>query len=352
MRRAALVGLVVAIAAGASAGCGDAGDDDDARDNDPFYGVISGEPLPGAEQLARLGRGGVGSLRVNLAWGYVQAGPDAAYDWSHYDAVIANAARSGIRVLATVYSSPAWAEPSPETPPLGHSLHPFEAFVTAAVKRYGAGGTFWSQHPDLLALPITDWQLWNEPNFALFWKPAPDARQYLTLLRAFHAAVKRADASGRVLLGGLFPTPTDGVSLEDFLTELYRAGGRRDFDSMAIHPYAGTPEAMLDRVSEARDVMDRFGDEEKPIWITEVGWASAGAPSGLTVGPSRQAVYLRRTFELAADGRDRLGIAGVIWYSASDTPGPLWPAHCGLFTMDGTPKPAWDAFAAIAGGSA
>ena len=38
--------------------------------------------------------------------------------------------------------------------------------------------------------------------------------------------------------------------------------------------------------------------------------------------------------------------------SLNDTPGPLWVGHCGLFTVDGAPKPAWDAFAEVAGGSA
>ena len=81
---------------------------------------------------------------------------------------------NGIRVLATVYGSPTWAEPTPENPPLGSALPGFEAFVRAAVERYGAGGTFWEEHPELPNLPIEDWQLWNEPNSPFFWKPAPD----------------------------------------------------------------------------------------------------------------------------------------------------------------------------------
>jgi hypothetical protein len=313
--------------------------------------VISAEPLPGASTLARLGEGGVGTLRVNFAWGYVQAGPDAPYDWSHYDGVVGNAARNGIRVLATVYGSPPWAEPTPEYPPLGPNLPKFSDFVRAAVQRYGADGSFWSAHPDLPKLPITDWQLWNEPNFHLFWKPSPSPSEYLELLRAFHGAVSRADPSARVLLGGLFPRPSDGTSLVTFLSDLYRGGGAPLFDAAAVHPYAANPRDALATVRRARGVMRRFGDSETPIWITEVGWASGGAPSGLTVGPERQAEYLRRTFELAAVQRDRLGISGVVWYSLTDTPGPFWPGHCGLFRLDGDPKPSWDAFVGLTGGS-
>ena len=25
----------------------------------------------------------------------------------------------------------------------------------------------------------------------------------------------------------------------------------------------------------------------------------------------------------------------MIWFSLNDTPGPLWPGHCGLFELDG-----------------
>ena len=93
------------------------------------------------------------------------------------------------------------------------------------------------------------------------------------------------------------------------MTRLYRAGARGQFDSAAIHPYAANPPNALDSTAELRNVMNQAGDRDTPIWITEVGWASAGQPSGLTVGPERQADYLGRTFELAAEAapaaRDR-----------------------------------------------
>jgi hypothetical protein len=349
-RLSAVLTAALAIAALAGCGGGNGADGGDAAANDPFYGVISAEPLPDASRLERLGEGGAGTLRINLAWGSVQSGPGAAYDWSHYDPVLENAARNRIRVLATVYSSPPWAEPLPENPPIGQALPGFRAFVEAAAARYGAVGSFWSEHPDLPALPITGWQLWNEPNSPLFWKPSPDATQYLELLRPFNSALERVDPEARVIVGGLFPTPEGGPSMVDFLTDLYRKGGGDQFDAVGIHPYAGTPQQVLARVSELRAVMRRFGDSAKPIWITEVGWASGGAPSGLTVGPERQADYLTRTFELAAAARERLGIAGVVWYSLTDTPGPLWVGHCGLFALDGTAKPAWNGFARVAGG--
>jgi polysaccharide biosynthesis protein PslG len=313
--------------------------------------VISAEPLPNQAELARMGRGKVGTLRINLAWGSVQSGPDAAYDWSHYDPVVGAAARNGIRVFATVYSSPTWAEPTPEYPPLGSRLGQFEAFARAAARRYGSNGSFWRDHPDLPKVPIVDWQVWNEPNSPLFWKPTPDAGDYLVLLRGFDTAVEGVDPNARIVLGGLFTTPRGGITLDDFMAQLYADGAQGLFDAAAIHPYAANPEKALDYTKQLRDAMDTAGDSDSGIWLTEVGWASGGQPSGLTVGPDRQAEYLTQTFEKAAADRERLRIAGVIWYSLNDTPGPLWPGHCGLFTVDGTAKPSWTALVGLTGGS-
>jgi polysaccharide biosynthesis protein PslG len=343
--------LVAALGGCGGGGGGNGGGSPPSGASRGFYGVISAEPLPGAPELARLGQGNVGTLRINLAWGSVQSGPGASFDWSHYDPVVGAAARNGIRVFATVYSSPTWAESTPEYPPLGSRLPQFEAFVRAAVQRYGSDGTFWKENPGLPRLPIVDWQAWNEPNSLLFWKPTPDASDYLELLRGFNTAVKGADPRARIVLGGLFPTPTGGIAMTDFMSQLYRGGARGLFDAAALHPYAATPHAALSRTDALRNTMDGAGDNGTPIWISEVGWASGGQPSGLTVGPERQADYLTQTFELAAENRKRLGIDGVIWYSLNDTPGPLWPGHCGLFTVDGTPKPVWEAFTGLTGGA-
>jgi hypothetical protein len=77
-RVAFAVAALLATAALAACGGGADGDGDGDRKGGeghatyPLYGVISAEPLPGGAALTRLGDGGVGTLRVNLAWGYVR----------------------------------------------------------------------------------------------------------------------------------------------------------------------------------------------------------------------------------------------------------------------------------------
>ena len=99
-----------------------------------FYGVISANPFLDGDALKRLGRGGIGTLRVNFGWGLVQPSRGAPYNWSQYDLEFAGAALHGIRVLATVYGSAIWAEPARTRS--ARPLPGFTSFVRAAVARY------------------------------------------------------------------------------------------------------------------------------------------------------------------------------------------------------------------------
>jgi hypothetical protein len=318
-----------------------------------FYGVIPAND-PDSTEIARMGAGKVGTLRINFVWGAVQPTAGSAYDWSHYDAIIGPAAEQGIRVLPTVYSSPAWAADRPNHPPSKDHLNDFRAFVQAAAARYGANGTYWTEHPTTPKLPVIDWQLWNEVNSPSFWFRKPSAKQYVGLLRVFNGGVKAGDPSAKVVLAGLFRTPQikNGIDLDRFLPQIYRRKAKGLFDAVALHPYATTPRDALEAVKETRKIMGRFKDRRTPLWITEVGWATGGnPPTALTVSPQRQASYLRKTYGMMARNRGRLKIAGVIWYSWRDVPGPIWFFHTGLFTQDFDPKPAWDAFVGLTGGN-
>ncbi|MGH2957574.1 MAG: hypothetical protein ACRDL6_11345 [Solirubrobacterales bacterium] len=318
-----------------------------------FYGVVAAEPLPDESELAVLGRGNIGTLRINLAWGSVQPAAGAPFDWSHYDALIGGAARNGIRVLPTVYSSPSWLTGSPETPPRGSDLGRFHFFLQEAVRRYGPSGTFWSENPLIPKLPIQHWQAWNEPNSPTFWRPRPKPKQYVALLRAFSDAIRGADPSAQILLGGLFLTPRikKGIFLEKYLPALYRHGARRLFDAVALHPYSKTPKLALEAIRDVRRLMARFKDRKKPLWITEIGWATGGKRTPLTVGAGRQAKYLRQIFKRTAANRGRFKIGGVTWYSLRDIPGNIWLNHTGLFTEGFGTKPSWNAFVRLTGGS-
>ena len=317
-----------------------------------FYGLMPATD-PDSTEIARMGAGRVGTMRINFVWSAVQPSEGAPFDWSHYDAIFGAAAQQGIRVLATVYSSPAWVAPRANFPPTGKFRGPFQAFVQAAAERYGSNGTFWSQNPTIPKLPVIDWQLWNEMNSPSFWFRKPNAKQYVSLLRVFHDGIKSGDPSARIVLGGLFRTPRirNGVPLDRYLPAIYRAKGKKFFYAAALHPYSTTPTDALRAVKDTRKIMGEFKDKRAKLWITEIGWATGGNPTPLTVSTRRQAAYLRKSYGLLAANRKRLKVAGVVWYSWRDLPGGVWFNHTGLFTQTLDPKPSWDAFVGLTGGS-
>ena len=318
-----------------------------------FYGVIPAND-PDATEIARMGAGKVGTLRLNFVWGAVQPTAGSPLDWSYYDTIIGAAAEQGIRVLPTVYSSPTWASDKTNHPPSKAHMNDFRAFVSGAAARYGANGTFWSEHPGTPKLPVIWWQLWNEANSPSFWYRKPNPAQYTRLLKVFDRGIKSGDPSAKVVLTGLFRSPRvkHGIPIDRYLPGLYKHKAKRFFDAVAVHPYATTPHDALNAVRDARRIMGRFKDKRAPIWITEIGWATGGnPPTALTVSPHRQATYLRKTFNLLAKNRRRYKIPGVIWYSWRDVPGGIWFQHTGLFTADFDPKPAWSAFTGLTGGT-
>ncbi|HEY1237442.1 MAG TPA: hypothetical protein VGE91_03840 [Solirubrobacterales bacterium] len=317
-----------------------------------FYGVTAAQD-PSSSEMARMGAGRVGTLRISFVWGAVQPTASSPLDWSYYDAIIGAAAQQGVRVLPTVYGSPGWVAARANYPPTGQFKGPFRSFVQGAAQRYGANGTFWSENPSIPKVPVVDWQLWNEMNSPSFWFRKPKAKQYVKLLKAFHGGIKSGDPSAKVVLGGLFRTPRirNGVPLDRYLPGIYRAKGKKFFDAVALHPYSTTPKDALQAARDTRRIMARFKDKKAKLWITEVGWATGGVATPLTVSPQRQAAYLRKTFRLLGKNRKRMRIAGVVWYSWRDLPGGVWFNHTGLFTETLDPKPSWSAFVGLTGGS-
>ena len=284
-------------------------------------------------ELGLMAANGVESLRVVFDWGLAQPYARAAdvppdqrarftrsaagvpTDYGEMDRVVLAAARHGLGVLPVVFHAPGWAARHPGefgSPPAG--TEPYARFVRALVRRYGPRGTLAAENPDAGVPAIRRWQLWNEPNAVWFWKDQPFERDYVALLRAAAKEIRRTDPGARVVLAGLV-----NKSWKD-LAKIYRAGGRRWFDVVAIHPFTRKVENILRILDYARQNMRRYGDARKPLVVTELTWtSSAGRPLpnrfGLEVTQEEQADRLRRAVLLLAEHRRRLRIEGVYWLS-------------------------------------
>jgi hypothetical protein len=318
-----------------------------------FFGIVPQGDLSAAD-LARM-EGVVGTVRVPIYWS--QSEPErGSFDFSRIDAVVGAAAEHGIRVLPFVYGTPAWLASDPARPPLDSAVArgAWSDFLRRLVVRYGPGGEFWRGRTSRLA--IRRWQIWNEPNFRLFWLPHPEPRQYAQLLRLAANAIRGVDPGAQIVLGGVAPVG-GGFLPWVYLRRLYRVPGvKRDFDFVALHPYSISVANTLGQVRLAREAIEAAGDSATPILVTELGAASSGTiPSAFVLGEAGQAEYLRNSFAALLAKRRAWRIAGIDWFTWRDEPEP--DVHCGfcqgagLFDLDGVAKPAWYAYRAAVRGS-
>lgn len=291
---------------------------------------------PSDQDLEALSSEGVQSWRTSLDWGAVEAAP-GRYDFSGYDELLRKASERRIRVLLTITGCPPWACAQRGPPRDAAATAAFLRFVSAAVSRYG--------HLSGSALPITHWQVLNEVNGEDQW-PSPDPAAYAALLKATNAAIKTGDPQAKTVLSGLPEKMT--IYLKDYLPALYaQPGFAADFDVMAVHGYSVSARGPADILELTRRTMDAAGDP-KPIWMTELGWATGGPPFPLTVGEAAQETLLRESFTRLAACSERWNLQRVFWFSYRDRDlrgePDYWGFHNGLRRLDGSPKPAHDTF--------
>ncbi len=287
--------------------------------------------------LDRMVEAGASWIRIDFDWSEIERN-EGTYHWHRTDRVVDAANARGLRVLGILNETPSWARPggsSSQTPP--SDAGEFADFAADAVARYRSRG-------------VVAWELWNEPNLALFWRPRPDPAAYARLAIPAASAMRAVDSRVVIISGGLAPAADEsdgsGISPSTFVTDMIGAGGDI-FDGYGIHPYS-YPARPIDPSTAAwnpfnnlpqfRSLLRSLGQGGKPIWLTEYG-----APTGTSsraVSEAEQAAQLSEALE-AAHG---WGWAGPIFlYSHRDervAPGDF-QANFGLMRNDGTPKRAW-----------
>jgi polysaccharide biosynthesis protein PslG len=224
------------------------------------------------------------------------------FDWNWSDQMVSGFTQRGVSVLGILNApTPAWATAGGP----GGDFYPpdsqaFADFASAVVGRYKDR--------------VHYWQIWNEPDNAIYWRPQPSPSAYASLLKAVSRAIKAADPSAQVLSAGVV-SPEPATS---FYQAIADNGAWDSFDIIAIHPYTD-PRSPEDGqigsagVGQIKALAARLG--QKPIWATEYGWSTAsGDRSGNQVSDDTQANYLvRGAAMLRAAGVDR-----VFWYNLKD----------------------------------
>ncbi len=325
-----------------------------------FFGVVawSNHP-PSAAKFARLGRGGVGTARIQFYWPEIEPAK-GFWSWAPYDGIVANAAAAHVRVLPVLFGTPAWLSSRAQSPPLGtaEARRRWARFVKEAVRRYGPGGKFWLANPTLPRLPIRAWEIWNEESSPNFWYRRVSAHGYARLLRIAHRAARDVDSKATAIVGGLFLWPNvDGaIPWKRYLRDLYGEWRvKRNFEGVAIHPYTPNWHWTEMVMRQTRVLMNNRGDSRTGLWITEFGWSSGGNPSPYTRNRTGQGYQLRHVYRMLLGHRRGWRLRSVDWFVWGDRAREQgepdwWGLHTGLFNANGGAKPAWTAYAQVAGG--
>jgi len=274
------------------------------------------------------------------------------FDFSRIDKIVDITSSYNLKLLPLVWYCPKWAEDyTPVSDEFKNKsyLYPpkdveeFANFVYHLAKRYKG--------------KIKYWQIWGEENMTGRWLPEPDPEEYLSLLKAAYVKIKEADPDSKIVLGGLALQ-----NLEDFLEKLYQLGGKDYFDVVAINPYVhpifdydpylekeGDPiELVKDWIFKVRQIMAKYDDSLKPLWITEIGSPGQEEPGEwwlLETTPSEieQAEWVKRVYIelLEEDLADK-----IFWYNFRTPPDEL-DAQAGLLGMDYQVKPAYLTYKAL-----
>jgi hypothetical protein len=265
----------------------------------------------------------VGAGATALAnWPDIQKSSNT-WDWTAADRELKDQADPlELSLLPILGYTPKWASRKPEDPE-AHSYPPediryLSEFVCQCVRRYHAR--------------VNVWEVWNEPNIGFLRGSAAD---YAEMVKAAAVAARKEDPACRVAMG------CAGVDI-DYLQRLLEFGCGPYFDIASVHPYQWGREFnegyMVDKLRSCRELLDRFGQTNKPIWITEMGWSL-----GEGVTASEQANLLSQAVVTALTVRETLRVEKVFWFCVKDWGGP---GH-GLFDVNGQPKPAFHAYRTV-----
>lgn len=304
---------------------------------------------PDDRTLARAREAGFDAIVQLFSWREIEP-TRGQFHWQVPDEIVHAAEHYGLDLVIRLDHHPAWASAAPLTlnaPP--DDPEQYARFASAVARRYRGR--------------VLGYIIWNEPNLAHEWGGhPPDPAGYVALLKLAYQAIKEADPQARVVSAGLAPTnQQDAVALDDrlYLQAMYEAGARGYFDVLGAHPYGfghppddprGAHEGLnMARLEELREIMVRYGDAEKPVWATEMGWRvggdeGAGQP-GVTL--EQQASYLVSAFELARVRWPWLELM-AIWNLGGEREG-AW-ADYSLLNPDGSPRLAYQALARMSKG--
>ena len=305
---------------------------------------------------------GASWIRNSVDWATVEPANTTPenYKWATVDTFVGMAAADCAAMVLTLGANPTWASSNWEGPIDRVDKSEFVQFVSALVERYDGDGV--QDAPN--GAKVFYFEIYNEPDAGVSgpeerWGLHGDA--YADLLKVLYPAVKAANPSAQVVIGGLaydFFTDQDPITpanngpfVRKFLEDVLKNGGGAYFDVMNFHfyPLFGSnwtskfPKdgpGLADKANVIQALLTKYG-VTKPIIVTETGWHNNQTlPHGSDTLQVRMLQQLY-TQSIAA------GLSMVAWWPLGD-PGGAYLYNSGLLAAPTQRKPAYTAYYVMA----
>lgn len=329
---------------------------------------------------------GVGMLRIDWEWRSVEVTP-GVYDWTKIDRLMALAHKYEIDIYPMVHYPPTWATAGNLNTGAGHQQEPptpahydeYAAFVLKSIQRYGPSGNFNGSFK-----PISEWEIWNEPNLDQFWSPTQNFAQYALLLKTTSDVIK-----ANPLIAKNVKIVHAGIASADWLWlwQCYNANPSYgdNFDILSVHPYyidinsgprditamdaddpTYSPLGFIGSISDTtyygkvynlRNLMHLMGDAnpDKPIWVTEVG-AFVGNTNPASTTESGQSEVLANTVKFTKEKfgttpyltyPHAVNVQKIFWFNYQDYADDSLPGSWGLVNLSGQKRSSYDKFKSL-----
>jgi GH35 family endo-1,4-beta-xylanase len=320
---------------------------------DGFVGITTEDAYTGKDdyaqkQLKAQRAAGFTVARQVFRWNEIEWG-SGAYDFSATDRFVRNASIAGMRVMPLIQGEPEWATSRPKGntyrgffPPKDNAT--IARFGAVLAQRYGPGGQFWAQNPTLTPFPFRFYQVWNEPNFPLYWGGKPNGAAYARMVIAVSGAIRSVQPDAYIVSAGI-PDSTLGQRPKKFVKAMLKAKAGPALNAIGIHPYAIDVKSVMKITRGLRSTINTAGGRKLDLWVTEIGWAAGGPKTKKrTVSYARQGPIVRSAFQSLAKERKRLKLRGVVYYAWRDSTvykggKDFWGLHTGLLNRQGKAKP-------------
>ena len=199
---------------------------------------------------------GISMVRSDLNWPWIPKGKDGKYNYAKIDKCVRILKRNKMKLLPILNQAP------PEAQPYHEHLDQWADFVRQTVERYRKDMPYWEV--------INEHNFTNQGHWGSRELPV-HTKHYTQLLKKTYETIKEIDPNLQVLYGG-----TSHIPLE-YIESTFRYGAGEYFDIMNVHPYAWAdePETLTERLRNLNTLMKKFGLENKPVWVTEIGWSTA-----------------------------------------------------------------------------